>query len=134
MAPNTPQDGKYEESSDFSWTEKASDMLQIGTLQGEVVSRQNIVTSRLWGNCPRCGHPLDDKQTLTAVTNLMSKTPRLRRTRHSESLGEDADVPYFDVDVSCGCGETHDGTPAGRAGCGVSFRVELPLQVTDGQR
>jgi hypothetical protein len=65
MAPDAPQDENYDESSDFSWTEKAFYMLQSGTLHGEVVSRQGIVSSRLWGNCPRCGHPLDDQQTHT---------------------------------------------------------------------
>lgn len=109
-------------------------MLQSGTLHGEVLSRQDIVSSRLWGNCPRCGHPLDDKQTHTAVTNLMSRTRGSRKAKPSEGLGEDTGVRYFDVDVSCGCEKTHDGAPDGRAGCGVSFRVELPIQVTDGQR
>ena len=30
MAPDTPQDENYDESSAFSWTEKAFDMLQSG--------------------------------------------------------------------------------------------------------
>jgi hypothetical protein len=134
MAPDTRQDESYEESSDFSWTEKAFEMLQSGTLHGEVLSRHDIVSSRVWGNCPRCGHPLDDQQTHTAVTNLMSRTRGRRKAKPSEGLGEDAGVRYFDVDVSCGCEKTHDDAPAGRTGCGVSFRVELPVQVADDQR
>ena len=70
-ADTTPPDEPYHESTDYSWTETAFDMLERHDLHGEVVSRDGIVRSRVWGPCPRCKHALDDRQTHTAVTNLM---------------------------------------------------------------
>ena len=67
-------DVPYQESVDYLWTEKAFGMLESGALHGEVVSRDGVIRSRVWGPCPRCqecGHEIDDRQTLTAVTNLM---------------------------------------------------------------
>lgn len=130
MAGRAPQDEEYEESTDFSWTKRAFEMLESDTLHGEVVSREQVVRSRVWGPCPRCGHPLDDRQTHTAVANLMGGTRRSRDEKPAFSDGKG--VRYFHVDVSCGCDDIHPGTPTGRDGCGVSFRVELPVQV-DGQ-
>jgi hypothetical protein len=124
---STPPDEPYQESVDYSWTVKAFDMLECDDLHGEVVSYDEIIRSRVWGPCPRCGHTLDDHQTHTAVTNLIE-----RRGRGGGATGEHArevtGPAFFDVDVSCDCGNSHPGAPPGRTGCGVSFRVELPLR------
>jgi hypothetical protein len=127
-------DVPYEESFDYSWTEKAFGMLEGGALHGEVVSRDGVVRARVWGACPRCqecGHELDDRQTLTAVTNLMGRDWRLGIRSHGQDTGRDLGPVFVPVDVSCGCGKTHKGAPAGSTGCGVSFRVELPMQLAD---
>jgi hypothetical protein len=126
----TPPDEPYHESTDYSWTEKAFEMLECHDLQGEVViSRDGVVSSRVWGPCPRCQHVLDDRRTHTAVTNLMGGEWRgPGGAGPGQRGGSDTGLVFFPVDVSCGCGDSHSGAPAGTTGCGVSFRVELPLQ------
>jgi len=127
----TPSDEPYHESTDFTWTEKAFGMLKRGELQGEVTSSRGIVRSRVWGPCPRCQHHLDDQQTLTAVTNLPGGQWRGRSADVSDQAADgQAEPTYCDVDVSCGCGDSHSGAPEGKTGCGVSFRVELLEQVS----
>jgi hypothetical protein len=122
-----PQGAAYQESTDFAWTEQAFGMLERGELRGEVVSDRGIIRARVWGPCPRCGHGLDDRQVLTAVANLPSDSWRYApwRTRS----GTESAVPTFrEVDVSCRCGSSHPGAPEETTGCGVSFRVELPVR------
>lgn len=129
----TPTDEPYHESTDYSWTEKAFEMLESSDLQGEVVSRDGIISSRVRGPCPRCRHVLDDRQTHTAVTNLMGGEWRGPGGAGPGQRGDsDTGLLLFPVDVSCGCGDSHAGAPAGTTGCGVSFRVELPLKTTGG--
>ncbi len=128
----TPPVEPYQESADYAWTETAFEMLERQDLHGEVISRGGIVRSRVWGPCPRCRHDLDDRQTHTAVTSLMGWQPRGRGGTDPGQPGVgDADAPFIAVDVSCGCGTSHPDAPAGQAGCGVSFRVELPLHIAD---
>jgi hypothetical protein len=123
-----PADDPYQELVDYPWTEKAYDMLERGDLHGEVISRDGIVTSRVWGPCPRCGHALDDRQTHTAVTSIMGIERRERGQVGVGQLGDAQTHLPFEVDVSCGCCNSHSGAPADRTGCGVSFRVALPIQ------
>ncbi len=105
-------------------------MLERGELRGEVISSSGIIRSRVWGPCPRCGHVIDDRQTLTAVANLPGTGWRhARAPAPAQSLPDEPD--FLDVDVSCGCGAPHPGAPATTGGCGVSFRVELPLRLAD---
>jgi hypothetical protein len=128
-ADTAPPDEPYHESTDYSWTETAFEMLERHDLHGEVVSCDGIVRSRVWGPCPRCRHSLDDRQTHTAVTNLMGGEERgLGGAGLSQPDAGGTGLSFFPVDVSCGCSDSHPGAPAGKAGCGVSFRVELPLQ------
>lgn len=121
-----PPEVPFRESADYSWTEKAFNMLKQGDLQGEMTIRDGIITSCVWGSCPRCNHALDDRQTHTAVTNLMGGT---RRGSSGSGTPDGIGIGsvFFAVDVSCGCGNSHPDAPTGTSGCGVSFRVELPL-------
>ena len=80
------------------------------------------------GPCPRCRHFLDDRQTLSGLPGLIGVGgPRGDEVSRGEAAAHWTGR-YAQVDVSCGCGDTHDGAPEGRTGCGVSFRVELPVQ------
>lgn len=127
--PPAPGEWSYRLTNDIQWTDKAFESLQEGgDMHGEVISRGGVVASRVWGPCPRCRHVLDDRQTLSGLPGLTG----VGGPRGDEvSRGETAQAwkgRYAQVDVSCGCGDTHDGAPEGRTGCGVSFRVELPVQ------
>jgi hypothetical protein len=125
IAPSDePEDDTYRVSSEFLWTRTAYEqLLEDRDLHGEVISRDGVMASHVWGQCPRCRHSLDDRQPLTVLTSLMG----VRRTDSPEST-EAADAGFAQVDVSCGCGVTHPGAPADTTGCGTSFRVELPIQ------
>src|SRR5215472_13382277 len=101
----------YDERSDYSWTEIAFELLDAGTLRGEVTAKGDVAWSRVRGPCPRCKHGLDDEQTLTAITGL---GPVTRGSRNA--------VPdYLAIDITCACAERHAGAPDGVPGCGVSF-------------
>jgi hypothetical protein len=120
--PDEPAD--YQASTDMVWTEKAYEKLQEGgDLHGEVISRDGVMASRVWGQCPRCSHFIDDRQALTALASLMG----VRGSGPGASTGT-TEVRFAQVDVSCRCGDPHKGAPAGKTGCGISFRVELPVQ------
>ena len=126
MTPE-PGDWPYEMTNDFAWTEKAYQSLQAGgDMHGEVISRDDVLASRVWGRCPRCQHPIDDRQTLSALPGLIG----VRGTGRVEADQDESATAwrYTTVDVTCGCGDAHQGAPEGRTGCGVSFRVELPIQ------
>jgi hypothetical protein len=73
-------------------------MLKSDALHGEVVSREQVVRSRVWGPCPRGKHSSDDRQTHTAVANPVGDTRRSRDEKPAFSDGEG--VRYFHVDVS----------------------------------
>lgn len=129
MTARTPEPGDwpYEMTSDFAWTEKAYQSLQAGgDMHGEVISRDDVLASRVWGRCPRCQHTIDDRQTLSALPGLIG----VRGTGRAEADQDESATAwrYTTVNVTCGCGDAHQGAPEGRTGCGVSFRVELPIQ------
>lgn len=137
MTADVPSpDERYLESVDYAWTEKAFEMLEHDELQGEVISGDGIIRSRVSGPCPRCRHNLDDRQMHTAVTNLMGAERRgLWGDRKAAGGDAAAEPSFFPIDVSCDCTGNHPGAPAGKTGCGTSFRVELPLQTAaDGGR
>jgi hypothetical protein len=122
----------YRESVELRWTEIAFEMLDHGDLGGEVISSGGVIRSRIWGPCPQCGHHLDDYQTHTAVTSFYADGWRGTTRETGDPAAATDEPPYFQVDVSCGCGNTHSGAPEGKTGCGVSFRVELLLQPEGG--
>lgn len=129
MTPG-PDESAYQVTSNFVWTERAYQSLQKGgDMHGEVISRDGVVASRVWGPCPRCHHLLDDRQTLTALPGLIGV--RGRESVEAELGKDEPSSPvwrFARVDVSCGCGDAHQGAPEGKTGCGASFRVELPVQ------
>jgi hypothetical protein len=113
-------DEPYQESTDYSWTEKAFAMLERGDLQGEAASRDGVVSSQVQGPCPRCRHALDDRQTHTAL----ARPARGQRGRAGV-------LPRRRV---VRLRRQPPGRAAGTTGCGVSFRVELPQQPVGGGR
>jgi hypothetical protein len=116
----TASQDRYDKTTAFRWTEHAFALVQTGKLHAEIQQpHPGVRVSHVWGQCPRCGHHLDDKQTLSAVTGLLG-------VRRPDSTTHDtADVEP--IDVGCGCGTTHPGAPPDTTGCGVSFRIELEL-------
>lgn len=112
----------YEPSADFGWTVKAFELLNSGGLFASAFVADGSIASHVWGACPRCKHPLDDRQEHTA---LVSGVGRTGDTGHLPAGPPPAAV--LKVDVACGCGRTHPGAPENTTGCGVAFRIELTL-------
>ncbi|RLK58770.1 hypothetical protein [Actinokineospora cianjurensis] len=106
----------FEDTADFEWTVRAFEALEGGRLHGKVFTADGVVSTHVWGRCPRCAHPLDDRQVHTAVITGPSR----------EADAQD-EPPALAVDIACQCGHPHPQAPDGVAGCGVSFRVELVL-------
>jgi hypothetical protein len=128
-----PLDEPYAESAASEFTDRAFESLRRGDLAGEVISSNGVVRSRVWGPCPRCEHDLDDRQTHTAVTNVLSREWRYTPgTRGADEDDATTGLRFYQVDVTCGCTESHSGAPPGRTGCGASFRVELEVQADSG--
>jgi hypothetical protein len=124
------EDG-YDQTAALSWTQKAYQMLKSGDLHAKAFSADGVVSSHVWGACPRCGHDLDDRQTLTAAVTGLSRGGRqalkgLLKGR-ARNAGRNTITETIPVDVGCGCGRAHAGAPEAVIGCGVSFRVELTL-------
>ncbi|MDT0544507.1 hypothetical protein [Streptomyces lonegramiae] len=112
----------WERSSDFIWTGKAYDLLEQDLLHAEISFAGGVLSSRVWGSCPRCAGPLDDRQVLTAISDFIAS----RGTAAEESSG--GEPALVAVDVTCHCGVLHPNAPEGSLGCGVSFRVELEAE------
>lgn len=116
-----PETVAYTESAAVRWTDEASGMLRDGRLSARAFAADGVLSSRVWGPCPRCGHLLDDRQVHTAIVTGPRGWP-LRRRRRAV-----APPPVLEVDVGCGCRHTHPGAPEDVSGCGVGFRVELTV-------
>jgi hypothetical protein len=125
---HSASEDRYEKTTAFAWTEHAFALLGTGKLHAEIQqSRAGVRVAHVWGLCPRCGHHLDDWQTLSAVTGLIG-TRRPDSAAHTSAAVEP-------IDVDCGCGMTHPDAPPDTTGCGVSFRVELePVSSSDAPR
>lgn len=108
----------YEKTTAFVWTERAFEFLQTGTLHAEIRQpRPGVHVAHVWGQCPRCGHHIDDWQPLSAVTGLAGSRGSASAARKPTNVEP--------IDIGCGCGITHSGAPVETTGCGVSFRIEL---------
>lgn len=116
---------EWKRLADFAWTEQAFEELKGGQLRADVIISDGVVSTRVWGACPRCDGFLDDRQVHTAVTNMLNGG-----ARGLDVIAEQAPA-LVPVDVSCGCGEVHAGAADGVTGCGVSFRVELEAMVPE---
>lgn len=108
---------RYAQTAAYEWTERAYRLLLDGQLQARSFATDGVVSSHVWGACPRCGHQLDHRQVHTAIAagpgrqtggQIIPPTP-----------------PTLEVDVPCGCRHAHPHAPDGTLGCGVSFRVEI---------
>ena len=53
-ARTRPSGQPYHESAEFQWTETAFGMLGTGELHGQISSVNGIISTRIWGLCPRC--------------------------------------------------------------------------------
>lgn len=130
---NADVDVDYEDNADYRWTEKAHELLEKHDLDGYFLETDGVRSAHVWGTCPRCGHSLDDRPTLTTVVTTLRAGPGLwdrlagLLPGHSASPGPDLSV---EVDVVCGCGHSHAGAPDKTSGCGVSFRLEVPRRGT----
>lgn len=114
----------YDDSEDDEWTEEAFDALKRGDMKAELSKFNGVVSSRVQGPCPRCGHRLDDQQTHSALPSLLAAK------RGTEATGTDDDK-YYAFFVTCHCTYQHPHAPEKTTGCGVSFTIESLLQDRD---
>lgn len=112
----------WEATSDFEWTDRAYGLLEQGLLHAEVNVVDGVLSTRVWGNCPRCEGLLNDHQVPTVVDGFGAARG------HGTDVVAGAGPRVVVVDVTCGCGLAHAGVPEGTTGCGVSFRVELEAE------
>ncbi|MBB5874128.1 hypothetical protein F4553_007562 [Allocatelliglobosispora scoriae] len=117
-------DEQYDESAAYRWTERAYELLSSGDLQGRAFAADGVLSSHVWGPCPRCGHQLDDRQVHTALVDELRWPGRRPATKGTPPPIQ------LPVDIACGCTHTHPHAPGDTTGCGVSFRVELTVRVT----
>lgn len=106
-----------EDPLSYEWTDRAFAEVAAGRLQVRLVRAAGVRTALVDGPCPRCGHPVHWSMALDAVAGadgVLGAGQTLARRS----------VP---LDVTCGCGLTHPGAPAGVKGCGIVFRVELAV-------
>lgn len=108
----------YLETTAFEWTKRAFDLLNRDELTAVPRQADGVTTVVVAGPCPRCAHPLVDRQVGVVVTGVAGGTRR-------GTLAGDAPPEAIVIDVTCGCGTVHDGAPEMVSGCGVSFRIEL---------
>lgn len=116
----------YENTADRAWARRAVDLYQRHELRMKTFNTDGVISAHVWGPCPRCGHALDARPTLSAtVPGLRDIT--VGGTRWDRLIRRDAGArkpPMPEsVDVSCGCGHAHPGAPDDVRGCGLSFRL-----------
>lgn len=107
----------YTVTCDAQWTTQAYHLLMDGRLQVFPRGGKDAPGFLVTGPCPRCDHHLVDRRALLALTGM------------SGTRGGSGGAPErFILDITCGCGTTHQGAPEGVTGCGASFRIEMDVQ------
>lgn len=101
----------------YAWTDKAFDLLIVGTLVGEVHRRAGLEVAVVTGACPRCTHHFRFTSSEEAVGTGG------RTLDVSESI--EADDEFVPVDVACWCEGDHPGRANNEHGCGITFRIEV---------
>jgi hypothetical protein len=110
----------YENTADPAWGRRALESYQRRELQVQALDTEGVVSSQVWGPCPRCGHPLNVQQTLSVpIAGLRGGIWESLTGREPHA---DSGIPDT-VEVGCGCDNYHPGAPEQVRGCGVSFRL-----------
>jgi len=112
----------YENITSLEWSQRAFDLLQRGQLHVKIFNTDGVISAHVWGPCPRCGHDLDYRPTLSAIVPELGGSRGLWTALTGRSTLKGSSVPEA-VDVGCGCGRDHPGAPKTVRGCGVSFRL-----------
>jgi hypothetical protein len=129
--PDTIDPMPYDNADTDEWTELAYDALMKGELHVELRKVKNVISSHVHGPCPRCIHKIDDEQTHSAVTSLLTTKRGVKASNAGN--GNSDDGRYYAFFVTCCCGKTHPHAPTETTGCGASFTVEALLQELDGK-
>jgi len=133
---DVPDEIAYEPIADIGWTAKAEAMFASGALQARGFITDGVASAHVWGACPRCGHPLDVRDTLSAQLEVSSRGQGLWE-RVAAVVGVGAEVPVpasadrVVVEVYCGCDRPHTGSADGITGCGVAFRLSVPAESSE---
>lgn len=109
----------YENTASEVWAQQALELYKQRRLQVRAFSTEGVVSTQIWGPCPRCGHELDIQMTLSApLVTWRGGWPSAGR-RNAPGVPDN-------IKVGCGCEVAHTGAPGEITGCGVSF----PLPTT----
>ena len=112
------------EQTAYEWTDKAFELMTEGKL---TVSLDTDGTVTAHGACPRCAH---DPNYTHLETIVLPQGPVGTLSKGGQPVskadpGVNASGQYVTVPIQCACRETHEGRPAGEAGCGITFNTEL---------
>ncbi|GAA1879998.1 hypothetical protein [Actinomadura bangladeshensis] len=112
----TPMPWNADDAYDYTWTEKAYDLLLAGRIKAEVKVVDGVEVSVVTGPCPRCEHDFTDDQVHTAVTE-----------RGTLGAGE-VESAFKEIDLRCDCGREHPDRPENGKGCGIAYRVPATVR------
>jgi hypothetical protein len=112
-SPSWAADG----GNDYTWTEKAYDLVVAGELAASARedARTGVLTVVASGPCPRCGDHLDLTAQLSAVADTVTTLGDKKVTAER----------WVRFPVTCGCGRVHGQAPDGATGCNATFALEL---------
>lgn len=110
-------------SDDYEWTTRAHSLLEAGQLRTKVVQHAGVKMREASGECPRCGHDVAFRLTLTSlVADRLNKRRMFSRHLASDAASNDSVA----ANVECRCSEPHAGRPDKGRGCGLVFPVGEP--------
>jgi tetratricopeptide (TPR) repeat protein len=119
----------YENTADPVWGRRVLELYQRRELQVQVFASEGVVSTLVWGACPRCGHALDVQQTLSVpIADLRGG---LRGALAGWAPRDRAWIPKT-VEVTCGCLHSHPDAPKDVLGCGLSFLLPITPPSTGG--